>query len=76
MSAVAGSGRMDISPTFFTAGARYRNITLTYTAYTNLGTTDNPIDLVIAPRGILLDSDDQLQDTNSSGYGYVSGSPC
>ncbi len=74
VSAVAGSGRMAISPAFFTAGARYRTITLTYTAYTNLGTTDNPIDLVIAPKGILLDSDDPLQETNSSDYGYVSGS--
>ena len=75
VSAVAGSGRMDISPTFFTAGVRYRNITLTYTAYTDLGTTDDPIDLVIAPKGILLDSDDQLQEDISSDYGYVSGTP-
>ena len=76
MSAKAGSGRMDISPTFFTAGARYRTITLTYTAYTNLGDASNNefIDLAIEPRGILLDSEDQLQKTNSSDYGYVSGS--
>ena len=76
VSAVAGSGRMDISPTFFTAGARYRTITLTYTAYTNLGDADDNdfIDLVIEPKGILLDSKDYLQEANSSDYGYVSGS--
>ncbi len=74
---VAGSGRMDISPTFVTAGAPHRTITLTYTAYTDLGdpSTNTTIDLVIGLNGgIFLDSDDELQTTNSSDYGYVSGS--
>ena len=74
VSAVAGSGWMQISsPTFVLAGALRRTITLTYIAYTDLGTT-NPIDLVIRPKGIVLNSEDDLQETNASDYGYVSGS--
>ena len=69
-SALAGSGRMAISPPFVNAGVVRRDITLTYTAYTKL----EGYDIEITPNGIVLDSTNTLQKTNSSGYGYVSGS--
>ena len=69
-SALAGSGRMAISPPFVEAGSPRRDITLTYTAYTKL----EGYDIEITPAGIVLDSTNTLQRTNSSGYGYVSGS--
>ncbi len=71
VSATAGSGRMDISPTFVEASSPRRDITLTYTAYTKL----ENVDIEINPEGIVIDSSDQaLQKTSSSDYGYVSGS--
>ena len=68
-SALAGSGRMAISPPFVEAGSQRRDITLTYTAYTKL----EGYDIEIRPDGIVLDSTNKLQKTNTSGYGYVSG---
>ena len=68
-SALAGSGRMSISPPFVNAGVMRRDITLTYTAYTKL----EGYDIEIRPRGIVLDSTNTLQKTNTSGYGHVSG---
>ena len=70
MSALAGSGKMDISPISLEAGARNRDIILTYTAYTKL----DGYDIEITPLGIVLDATNTLQKTDSSGYGYVSGS--
>ena len=76
VSPVGGSGRMDTSLPFVTAGARHRTIILTYTAYTDLGDADANefIDLVIRPDGIVLDSDHTLHENSNITYGYVSGS--
>ncbi len=69
---IDGSGKVDLSPTSVEAGSQRRDITVTYTAYTDL--TDTTI--VITPDGIVIDADaDQiLQDDNSAAYGYVTGS--
>ncbi len=70
--AVGGSGKVDLSPVSVEAGSQRRDITLTYTAYTDL--TDTTI--VITPTGIVIDAsaDQILQDDNSAAYGYVTGS--
>ena len=70
VSALAGSGKVDISPVSVEAGARRRDIILTYTAYTKL----DGYDIEITPDGLVLDSTNTLQKTDPSGYGYVSGS--
>ena len=72
-SDIAGSGRMSISPAFVDAGAPRRDITLTYTAYTDFD-TETPLTLVIRPEGIVINSDHPLQEEEPSKYGYVSGS--
>ena len=74
VSAKAGSGKMEFTTPYVTAGDPRENITLIYTAYTDLGTTADPIDLVIRPRGILIDSTHTLHENSSVSYGYVSGS--
>ena len=74
VSAIAGSGRMEISPIFVEVGSRRRDITLTYTAYTALGTAAAPVDLEIVPVGIIADSTNPLQTGQSNEYGYVSSS--
>ncbi len=67
---VAGSGKLDLSPASVEAGSQRRDITLTYTAYTDLeGAT-----ITIEPDGIVLDDTQKLQTGTSTDYGYVSGS--
>ncbi len=69
--AAAGSGKLDLSPASVEAGSQRRDITLTYTAYTDL----EGITLTIEPKGIVIDDDtQQLQTDTSTDYGYVSGS--
>ncbi len=69
---IDGSGKVDLSPVSVEAGSQRRDITLTYTAYTDL--TDTTI--VITPTGLVIDAsaDQILQDDNSAAYGYVTGS--
>jgi len=74
VSAKAGSGKMEFTTPYVTAGDPRETITLIYTAYTDLGTTADPIDIVISPRGILIDSTHTLHENSSVSYGYVSGS--
>ncbi|MYE87693.1 hypothetical protein F4X33_01675, partial [Candidatus Poribacteria bacterium] len=69
VSAIAGSGRMDIVPSFVNAGSTRRRISLTYTAYTKL----ENVDIEIVPDGIVRDTDRPLQKNNSGKYGYVYG---
>ncbi len=68
--AAAGSGKLDLSPSSVEAGSQRRDITLTYTAYTDL----EGITLTIEPDGIVIDDDQKLQTDTSTDYGYVSGS--
>ena len=67
-----GSGMLALSPVAIEAGAQRRDITLTYTAYTDLEDKD----IKVVPAGIVLDpeADEMLQTDSSTGYGYVSGS--
>ena len=74
VSALAGSGRMEISPIFVEVGSQRRDITLTYHAYTALGTDAAPVDIEIVPAGIIIDSTNTLQTTAPNEYGYVSSS--
>ncbi len=68
--AKAGSGKLDLEPSSVEAGSQRRDITLTYTAYTDLeGAT-----ITIEPDGIVIDDDQKLQTDTSTDYGYVSGS--
>ena len=70
---VRGSGRMELTPTAVEAGSRRVNITMTYTADTDLENQS----LGIIPKGIVIDPTNEnmrLQTTNSAGYGYVSSS--
>ncbi len=70
--AVGGSGKVDLSPVSVEAGSQRRDITVTYTAYTDLTNTT----IEIEPRGLVIDAsaDQILQDDNSAAYGYVTGS--
>ena len=70
---VAGSGKVELTPTAVEAGSRRVNIKLTYTAETNLKDKW----LIIRPEGVVIDTtkeDLRLQNTNSAGYGYISSS--
>ncbi len=76
IGAVAGSGRVQLSPVSLEAGSKGRTFTVTYTAYTAVEG-----DIQITPSGIVLEDADttdnvvvQLQDTISGAYGYVTGS--
>ena len=73
---VAGSGKMVIDTDAVEAGDDTADLTLTYTAYTDI--TD--VDIVIAPRGILTeDPDDDAKELHEgtsktdSSYGAVYG---
>ncbi len=70
----AGSGKVDLSPVSVEAGSQRRDITVTYTAYTDLTNTT----IEIEPKGLVIDTDanstQKLQDDDSAAYGYVTGS--
>ncbi len=68
----AGSGKVDLSPVSVEAGSQRRDITVTYTAYTDLTNTT----IEITPAGLVIDAsaDQILQDDDSAAYGYVTGS--
>ena len=72
LSAKDGSGMLALSPIAIEAGSQRRDITLTYTAYTDLEDKD----IKVVPAGIVLDpeADEMLQTDSSTEYGYVTGS--
>ena len=70
ISAKDGSGMLALSPIAIEASAQRRDITVTYTAYTDLMDKD----IKVMPDGIVLDATNKLQSASSTGYGYVSGS--
>ena len=69
-----GSGMVTLNPSAAEAGAPRIDITVTYTAHSNL----RNYDIQISPRGIVIDttadSTQKLQKENSNAYGYVTGS--
>ncbi len=67
--ALAGSGKVEISPVSVSAEALRRTIDITYTAATDI----EDFDIKITPNGLVIDSDNKLQRDNSNEYGYVSG---
>ena len=69
VSLKTGSGMLAISPVAVEAGSQRRDFTLTYTAYTDL----KGVNIEVMPKGIVLDSTNELQTGDSAGYGYVSG---
>ncbi|MYE89433.1 T9SS type A sorting domain-containing protein [Candidatus Poribacteria bacterium] len=76
ISAKDGSGMLALSPIAIEVGSQRRDITLTYTAYTDLMDKD----IKVMPDGIVLEAATGdvpaklLQTGSSTGYGYVSGS--
>ena len=79
----AGSGKVEITPVAVRVGALRGDITVTYTAATDLllhSSNDTMVgyDLEITPAGIIIDttadSTEKLQDDTSNAYGYVTGS--
>ena len=73
-SVLPGSGMVTLNPSAAEAGAPRIDITVTYTAHSNL----RNYDIQIFPRGIVIDttadSTQKLQKENSNVYGYVTGS--
>ena len=72
--AEAGSGKVTIQPSAMEMGSLRRNLTVTYTAYTDL---ENPTTISIQTNGLIIDLNadpvEKLQKDDPAGYGYVFG---